>query len=408
MQQDLPNLFLRFALAVGLGLLVGLQRERVAARLAGLRTFPLVTLLGLLAGWTSPLAIAGGLFGLAVLIAAGYYLERTRDAADHGLTTEVTLLVMFTLGAYLAAGEITVAVSVGAATAVLLQFKDELHGWVRRLTDIELRAMMQFALISLVILPALPDRAFGPYQVLNPRHIWWMVVLIVAINLAGYVSYQLLDAKHSAVIGGLLGGLISSTATTASFARQARAQGVYQLAALVVLISSAVVFCRIMLEVLVAAPGLAAEAIPRLAVPMGLLVMAAMAYAALLRAPTEASAPPQNPAQFRLALLFGLGYTVVLLVTAAAKQWLGDRGLFAVAAISGLTDVDAITLSTAQLFNTGRVDAATAWRVVLTALLSNLAFKLGLAATLGGWPLARRIAPAYLLAAAGSVWLFSR
>lgn len=406
MQQDLADLFWRFALAVGLGLLVGLQRERVAARLAGLRTFPLVTLLGLVAAWISPYAVAAAFVGLGALVAAGYWLEVQRG--DRGLTTEVTLLVMYGVGAYLAQGQVALAVAMGAATAVLLQFKDELHGFAQRISDTELRAMMQFALISMVILPALPDRAYGPYSVINPRHIWWMVVLIVAINLAAYLSYKFVDSRNSAILSGLLGGLISSTATAASYARQAKAHGIHSLATLVILISSGVVFARIMLEIVVAAPGLAAPALPRLAAPMAVLLLAAAVYVTVRRHPFEAPTTPANPAEMKLALVFGGAYSVVLLLAAAAKDWLGDAGLFAVAAISGLTDVDAITLSTAQLFNTGRVDAGTAWRVVLTALMSNMAFKLGLSATVGGWPLARRVALAYAVAAGVAALLLFR
>jgi uncharacterized membrane protein (DUF4010 family) len=404
MQQDLANMFWRFALALGLGLLVGLQRERVSARLAGLRTFPLVTLLGLLTGWISPLAVAAAFAALGLLAAVGYWLEI--QSGDRGLTTEVTLLVMFGLGAYLAHGEPALAISMGAATAVLLQFKGELHGWAQRLTDVELKAMMQFALISMVILPALPDRAFGPYQVINPRHIWWMVVLIVAINLAAYLSYKFVESRNSAIVTGILGGLISSTATTASYARQAKANGIYPLATLVILISSGVVFARIMVEILVAAPALAPLALPRLAVPMLILAASAAAYVTLRKHPLEAPVAATNPAELKLAIVFGLGYSLVLLLAAAAKDWLGDAGLFAVAAVSGLTDVDAITLSTAQLYNTGRVDGGTAWRVVLTALLANMAFKLGLAGFLAGWPLLRRVAVAYALTAIAAAALY--
>jgi uncharacterized membrane protein (DUF4010 family) len=232
-----------------------------------------------------------------------------------------------------------------------------------------------------------------------------MVVLIVAINLAAYVSFRFVDQQKSAVVSGLLGGLISSTATTASYARQARAAGIHSLAALVILISSGVVFARIMIEVLIAAPGLAALALPRLAVPVGLLALSAAAYVALKRTPFESAPEPANPAELRMALVFGAAYSVVLLLAAAAKDWLGDAGLFAVAAISGLTDVDAITLSTAQLFNTGRVDGSTAWRVVLVALLSNMSFKLGMVFVLAGWPLGRRVAWAYALVAAAAIVL---
>jgi uncharacterized membrane protein (DUF4010 family) len=221
---ELGFLFQQLGIALGLGLLVGLQRESVASRLAGLRTFSLVTLFGsicaLLATMFGGWVIAAGLIGLAGLILAGKYSDAQAGTPDPGLTTEVAILLMFGVGAYLIVGHRTVAIAIGGGAAVLLHFKGQLHGAVERLSDKDIRAIMQFALISLVILPVLPNQAYGPYAVLNPRNIWWMVVLIVGISLSGYIVYKFFGEKVGLLIGGVLGGLISSTATTVSYSRR--------------------------------------------------------------------------------------------------------------------------------------------------------------------------------------------
>lgn len=397
MQQPLSEMFWRFALAAGVGLLVGLQRESVAAPLAGLRTFALATLAGLVSGWLGPVVTAGVFLGFTGLVVAGY-LATAAKHDDHGLTTEVTLLLMFVVGAYLAHGSTTIGGALGASTAVLLHFKDELHGFARKFTATELKAMMEFALISLVVLPALPDQAYGPFSVLNPRHVWLMVVLIVAINLAGYLAFKFLDPGRNIILAGLLGGAVSSTATTAAYSRAARPLDRPGVPAMIILLASATVFVRLGAEIGLAAPALVGEALPRLAVPMAILAGGAF-WMWRNRAEYHAvMAGPANPAEMRLAVAFAAVYSLVLVAAAAGRAWLGETGLFAVAVVSGLTDVDAITLSTAQLYNTGRLDPAVAWRVVLTAALSNLAFKLGIAAVVGGPRLFRSLASAFVLA----------
>ncbi|HKX27711.1 MAG TPA: MgtC/SapB family protein, partial [Blastocatellia bacterium] len=196
---ELTFLFQQLGVALGLGLLVGLQRESAASRLAGLRTFPLVTLFGsicaLLATTFGGWVIAAGLMALASLILAGKLAEARADLPDLGLTTEVAMLLMFGVGASLIAGYRPVAIAVGGGAAVLLHYKGQLHEAVARLSSTDLKAIMQFALISLVILPVLPNRTYGPYSVLNPRNIWLMVVLIVGISLSGYIAYKFLGAK---------------------------------------------------------------------------------------------------------------------------------------------------------------------------------------------------------------------
>jgi len=199
-EPELFHTFSKLGVALGLGLLVGLQREHVAARLAGLRTFPLVTIFGfvsaLLAIQFRGVVIAGSLIVLCILIAAGNYLAAHTDSIDSGITTEVALVLMFAVGALLAGGQQDLGIVIGAGVAVLLQFKGELRGLVARLGGNDLKAIMQFVLVVLVILPTLPNQNYGPYQVLNPRQIWWMVVLVVGIDLAGYMAGKFVGANH--------------------------------------------------------------------------------------------------------------------------------------------------------------------------------------------------------------------
>jgi uncharacterized membrane protein (DUF4010 family) len=283
---------------------------------------------------------------------------------------------------------------VGGVVAVLLHFKRPMHALARRLSDDEVRAVMRIVVIGLVILPVLPDRSYGPYDVLNPFRIWLMVVLIVGISVASYVIYKLSDARVGTLLAGILGGFISSTATTASYARHARVRiGFAPAAAVVLMVSSSVVFVRIFIELAAVAP----DVLLRMAGPLASMalvngLLSGVAFWVWGRKVTE-SAEQRDPSELKAALVFGVLYGVVIFAVAAAKEHLGDVGLYAVAAVSGLTDVDAITLSVANLAELGRLETQTAWRAVLLATLSNLVFKGAMAAALGGTPLLRRIGP---------------
>jgi uncharacterized membrane protein (DUF4010 family) len=293
-----------------LGLLVGLQRERSNSRWAGIRTFPLITLLGAICGLLSAtfggwIVAAGFLAIISIVITAniaalqkahlmprhldeaadgGQTITRPDDQPVHGQpvaaaaevrmldgdrgvgqTTEAAALLMYALGAYLAVGDATPAIVVGGVVAVLLHFKQPLHRFVEQIGEHDIRAMMQFVLIALVILPVLPDQTYGPYDVFNPREIWRVVVLIVGIGLAGYVAYKLFGQKAGTLLGGVLGGLISSTATTVSYARRAKsAPDATSLAAVVIMIASTIAFARVMVEVAVVAPGILGQVAPPL------------------------------------------------------------------------------------------------------------------------------------------------
>ncbi len=390
------TVFLQLAIALGLGLLVGLQRERVASPMAGIRTFACITWLGAVAGLLAPQVgpwlVPAGLVALAGLVVMSNVTKLRLEPPDPGITSEVAALLMYLVGANVVLGHAEVSVVVAGALVLLLHWKVPLEGFARRIGDRDIGAIMQFTLISLVILPVLPDRTFGPYEVLNPRNVWLMVVLIVGISLGGYVAYKLAGAAAGTLLGGVLGGLVSSTATTASYARRAAAApGSAGLCALVIAIASSVVVVRVAVEIAVVAPGLLAVAAP----PLAVLLLVSLAACAALRAASSGDAgrlPEQeNPAELRPALIFAGLYAVVLVAVSAVKEHFGSAGLYGLAVLSGLTDVDAITLSTARLTVDGRLEPDSAWRLILLAVCANLVFKTGIAFTLGPAVLRTRV-----------------
>lgn len=403
--------FSRLGIALGLGLLVGLQRQRTDARLAGFRTFPLVALLGALCallarefgGWV----LLGGLIALAlVLIAANLPLLRGAEESP-GMTTEAALLVMFALGGYLMVGSTALAIVVCGAVAVLLHLKPQMHSLAARIGDRDFTAIMQFALISLVILPVLPDRAYGPLQVLNPFRIWLMVVLIVGVSLGGYVAYKFAGDRAGAWATGVLGGLISSTATTVSIARRSRTSpAAARTMAFVILIASAIVFPRVAFLVGVTTPLL----LRQLAVPLAVLflLLTLLAWFEYARHEIDPAWVPEqtNPSELKPAVLFGALYAAVLFAVAVANDRFGHGGLYLTAVFSGLTDMDAITLSVSHLVDAGEIAPGLAWRLVIVAAMANLAFKAAIVAALADRALLRCIVRGFgLCFAAGAAML---
>jgi uncharacterized membrane protein (DUF4010 family) len=407
-----PKLFGQIGISLLLGLLIGLQRERAESHVGGIRTFPMIAAFGTVCGWLAlehgGWVVAGGLLAVASLLVVSNFMDARASKGDPGQTTEIAALLLFGVGAYLVEGEPAVAVALGGAIAVLLHLKDPLHDFASRIGEQDLTAIMQFALVTLVVLPVLPDRAYGPYEALNPYQIWLMVVLIVGISLAGYVAYKLLGERQGAVLGGAIGGLVSSTATTVAFARRtAGAPAGAALAALVIAIASGMVYPRVMALMAVVAPGQIATMLPPLVVmTAACAVVGAVLYFAC-RDRKGAMVEQGNPADLKLALTFAGIYAVISFLVAAVQAEFGVQALYPVALFAGLTDVDAITLSTSQLAANGRLAAETAWRLVLVASLSNLVFKGTLVAFLGGRALFKLVVPAFgALLAAGALILW--
>jgi len=377
------KMFEPYFLAILLGALMGLERERQETRLAGLRTFILVTLFGAICGnmagngnyqWV----VAGGLIGVTVQGAMVHFL-RLKEHLPPGLTTSIALLVAYGIGVLLATGFTVPAVAISLATTVILYFKPQMHEFSRRLQQRDLYAIFQFILVAFIILPILPDRGFGPYQALNPYNIWLMVVIISALNLIGYVTLQVVGKRWSGPVLGLLGGLVSSTATTLSFSRYTRNNPAFSRAAsVVVALASTVVLVRVAFLVGMIQPTL----LPGLALPLtGMFIGGLIPVFLIWRNNTRDEGPAattKNPAELPQALFFGLLYAAVILAVSAAKDFFGDRGVYIVSLVSGLTEVDAITLSNARLAHQCILQATQAQISILLAVVSNLGFKLGL------------------------------
>jgi uncharacterized membrane protein (DUF4010 family) len=409
---------LRFAAALGLGVMVGLERERTQpeTRFAGVRTFGLISLAGALGAYLD-VALARPWLGLllfaavAALVVVSAVLEGRRG--DVGITTEISALIAFLFGYLCVYGNVTLAASLAVASGGILALKQWLHGLARRIETADVEATLKFAIVTIIILPLVPNQTYGPppLDVINPYQIWWMVVLISGLNFASYILVKVVGAEHGIGVTGLLGGLVSSTAVSLGFAQRSRTQPEQAPALAVgILLAWTVMFFRVVVLV-----GVVSTALARyLAIGMGALGALALALVLLLRrrqmekerASVSAGA---NPFELGQAIRFGLLFGVVTFASKAAEVYLGEGGLYLAGALAGLTDVDAIALSMAQLAAGEPERAEVAARTVVIAVLSNTLVKGGMATVLGAPALRRVMAPVTaLLLAAGAVvawWL---
>jgi uncharacterized membrane protein (DUF4010 family) len=398
-----------FATSIGIGLLIGLERERQSDLKAGLRTFALVGLLGCISALLAQITdsgwiLAAGLIAIAAMMIAAHVSDPL-DTGDPGTTSVVALMVCYALGAMVWFGYTSTAVMLAIATTVLLYFKAQLHGISKSLTHVDLLSILQFGVLALVILPILPDRDFGPYQALNPYNIWWMVVLISGVSLAGYAALRLTGAQHGAALIGLFGGVVSSTATTMIFARHARANvALARTAMVVILLANIVVMVRLGVVSFAVAPEIAG---PLFSVLGGGIALGTAATLWGWRQIESGEALPMpevtNPTEIRTAVTFGALYALVLVLSAWLQDVAGNRGLYLLALASGLTDVDAITLSSLRMFSMEKLSAAQTITAIILATLSNLAFKTGLVIVIGGTALSRLAVPGLTAIAAGLV-----
>jgi uncharacterized membrane protein (DUF4010 family) len=398
-----------FATSIGIGLLIGLERERQSDLKAGLRTFALVGLLGCISALLAQITdsgwiLAAGLIAIAAMMIAAHVSDPL-DTGDPGTTSVVALMVCYALGAMVWFGYTSTAVMLAIATTVLLYFKAQLHGISKSLTHVDLLSILQFGVLALVILPILPDRDFGPYQALNPYNIWWMVVLISGVSLAGYAALRLTGAQHGAALIGLFGGVVSSTATTMIFARHARANvALARTAMVVILLANIVVMVRLGVVSFAVAPEIAGPLFSVLGGGIALGTAATLwGWRQIESGETLPMPEVTNPTEIRTAVTFGALYALVLVLSAWLQDVAGNRGLYLLALASGLTDVDAITLSSLRMFSMEKLSAAQTITAIILATLSNLAFKTGLVIVIGGTALSRLAVPGLTAIAAGLV-----
>ncbi len=404
MNGDPFEVAIRFASALGLGVLLGLERERTKGAeggFAGVRSFGLISLAGGLAAHLEqallqPWLALAVFVAVTALVVVGYAVSAGRG--DLGVTTEISAVLAFLLGFLCVKGQVPLAAGLAVASGAVLALKEWLHRLAGRIESADVEATLKFAIASLIILPLVPDRNFGPppLDVVNPYQIWLMVVLISGLNFASYLAVKVLGPEHGIGVTGVLGGLVSSTAVTLGFSQRSREQPARAPAlALGILVAWTVMFARVMVMVGVVAPAL----VGRLALAMVPIALPCLGAALLIlrrsREPgRENVSAGENPFELGTAIRFGLLFGAVTLAARAARVYLGDAGLYLASAVAGLTDVDAIALSMANLAR-GEPDSATiAARAIVIAVLANTLTKGGIAGFLGAPELRRIIAPA--------------
>jgi uncharacterized membrane protein (DUF4010 family) len=383
---------LRFLAALGIGVLLGLERERAKpeASFAGVRTFGLIALAGGLAAFADE-SLDRPWLGLVLFAAlAGLVIVSYRVTAERGelgITTEVSALVAFLLGFLCLRGYVTAAAGLAVASAAVLELKDWLHQLSARIERADIEATLKFAIVSVIILPIVPDQNFGvpPLDVINPYQIWLMVVLISAINFVSYLLVKILGTEHAIGLTGLLGGLVSSTAVTLGLSQRSREQRTQATPlALGILLAWTVMFLRIMVLVAVVDVRLIRLVGPSIAVLGGLtLGIGLLLWRRQHATQTTSVSAGENPFELREAIRFGLLFGVIVVGTKAAKVYLGDAGLYLAAAVAGLADVDPTVLSMAQLALAEPANAEGPARGIVIAVAANTLFKAGMALVLG-------------------------
>ena len=395
--------------ALAVGLLIGLERgwrDRDlpdGARIAGLRTFALIGLLGGVLGSLlphfGPWPLLGGLVGLALILAVSY-TQAAKTSGNLSATTAVASLLTLVLGAYAAQGSAVLALAAAVIVMVLLDLKPVLHGGLRWIEHGELRAGLQLLVLSVVILPSLPDAGWGPYGAINPYQLWWAVILIAGLSLVGHFAMRLTGAQRGIVWTGLLGGLASSTAATLTLARYTRQNPLLASAATAGALSACgVMFFRIAVLLAVLRPALLTTFGIFLVVTGVAMLGWGLWQGRKLAQSAEGDAAMQSIAPFDLgtALGFGAFLAVMAVLVPAVKQWIGTGGIYALAAVSGTADVDAIVVSLANMHGTGGLSTQATVVALVIATLANMVTKVGIAWTTGGVEMGRPLLKGYAI-----------
>lgn len=416
-EEQLTFYYLSVALAIGL--LIGIERgwkEREAkegTRAAGVRTYGLI---GLLGGVLALLVehVGALLLGLAFVAVTGtlivvYFFKQRDGDSDVGITSLVAALLTFALGALAAMGEVTIASGAAVVSTLLLSYKPLLHRWVSALEEEELRAGIKLLLISVVLLPILPNQSYGPWQAMNPYAIWWMVVLIAAISFVGYFAIKIGGTHRGTIFTGLFSGLASSTALTLHFSRAAnRNVAMTPILATGILLACGTMFPRMLLVASV----FNTDLFRPLIVPA--VIMALLTYLPAIwywrsqsHKKVNPESPLKNPLELKTALTFGAFLALIMLLGKTLQAWFGDMGVLALSTVSGVTDVDAITLSLARMSNDDLAIRVATMGIVIAAS-TNCLTKGCMAAVIGGREIGLRVGLPLLATSIGglmAVWL---
>lgn len=408
----------RLGAALAAGLLVGLERgwrereQPEGSRVAGLRTFALIGLLGGILGMDegSGLAVAAGLAAISLLFVVSF----GRSAAMMGslsITTAVSALVTFGLGVMASRGHMLMAIGAAAVVALLLGMKQELHGGMQRMAPEELKAVLQLGVLTAAVLPLLPDAGWGPYAAWNPFRLWLAVILVAAISLGGHVAVRWKGRWNGLLWTGVAGGIASSTAATLSLSRSVRAEpSLAPAAAAGVVAACGAMFVRMAVVACILQPALVGSA----GIMLSWLAAASFAIAAWQwrRAPRSLDGPAREAAESRVfdlptAIGFGLLLAAILVAVRAAQDSLGSAGIYGVALLSGTVDVDAILISTLQAHADGGVPLPVAGKAIALAVFANLIAKAAIAWFIGGARLGKRVLAGHLAVVAAALAAFA-
>lgn len=423
------------AVAVAAGILIGAERQqaqlagvaengsaeassgrRQAPEFGGIRTFPLIALLGAMGALVRPLAgmwlLGGLLFGVIAFIAVSHAWSGRRG--DIGISSEIAALVTYVLGALAMMNDLVpndserylLVAGCAATTLALLALKQPMHQFVGRVSADDVYATTKFLILGLIVLPVLPNQTFGPLSVLNPFKIGMMILLVAGISFTGYLASRLVGQDRGLLLTGLLGGLVSSTAVTLTYAGKAKKENrLAPLCAVAIVVACSTMFGRIVAVVAVVdrallstlAWSLGTMSVVGFVASVALFLRTRDVEAKQTDAPAEAKpngdgVALRNPFELKQAVTFGLLYGGVLFVAKAAQTYLGSGGLYASAILAGLTDVDAITLSVTDLHRSG-LDTGVAALAITLAAVTNTIVKSTMALTIGGKALGRSVVP---------------
>ena len=394
-------------MALGIGLLIGIERERRKGQgpsraPAGIRTFTVASLAGAVSLLTGGELLFAMVTGAVIVLTAVAYWRAHDD--DPGLTTEIALILTTLLGG-LSMQKPALAAGLGVTVACLLAARRRLHQFVHAvLTEDELEDALIFAGATLVILPILPDRAMGPYDALNPHAIWILVILIMAIGGAGYLAVRLLSSRVGLPLAGLASGFISSTATIGAMgARAAKSEHAMSAAVAAAVLST--VATVVQLASVLAATSVATLKV--LALPLICAGAAAALYGAVstfraMQEKSEGEATTGRAFSFRTALAFALTVSAILVVSAALQEWYGERGVLVAAALAGFVDTHSSAISVASLVAAGKMTASDGVLPILVGFSTNTISKIVLAIIAGGRAFALRVIPGLIFVVAAA------
>ncbi|HMK05124.1 MAG TPA: MgtC/SapB family protein [Ferruginibacter sp.] len=381
------DFIIRLLVALGMGALIGIERQHTAMKenkesFAGIRTFMFVLLLGFMSAMVfyvlSPWVSFGILAIVAILTGISYWI--TASKGDIGATTEFTVVIAFLLGTFCFLGFIAISLVITVVVLVLLSAKLKMHAVIGKISGEELYDFIRFVVLALLIFPFLPDSTFGPNNIINPREIGWVIVLTSGLGFIGYILMKFMDSRKGILLSGIIGGLISSTATTWVFAKKSKENEAHSLScAIAILAASSIMIIRVLVWIFIFNRSLFNQ-IYLAFIPVFLAAVAVTLYLYFRdkgKEKIESAIRQGKPLDLQGAFVFGIIYVVILLVVNYANETLGEKGMMFSSAIAGLSDIDAITISVSKLAGIN-LDMLVASKAILIATISNTLVKMGI------------------------------